>query len=139
MKTTKVTNLKIHKLSQEQYDREVENGNVDENAMYFTPYEEVDLSGYAKKTDIPTDYAKSNHSHSEYAPKEHEHSEYLTEHQDLSNYAKKSDIPTVPTKISAFENDKGYLTTHQSLSGYYTKEEVNNLFNSIVNGNEVAY
>ena len=27
------------------------------------------------------------------------------------NYAYKSDIPTVPTKVSAFENDKGYLTS----------------------------
>lgn len=26
-------------------------------------------------------------------------------------------IPTVPTKVSAFENDKGYLTTHQDISG----------------------
>lgn len=30
-------------------------------------------------------------------------------------------IPTVPTKVSAFENDKGYLTAHQSLDAYATK------------------
>lgn len=29
-----------------------------------------------------------------------------------------TEIPVVPTKVSAFENDKGYLTEHQDLSGY---------------------
>lgn len=37
---------------------------------------------------------------------------------DLTN---KPTIPTVPTKVSAFENDKGYLTSHQSLEAYATK------------------
>lgn len=38
----------------------------------------------------------------------------------------KPTIPTVPTKVSAFENDKGYLTEHQSLSGYATETYVKN-------------
>ena len=29
--------LNIHKLTQEQYNRELENGNIDENAIYLTP------------------------------------------------------------------------------------------------------
>ena len=29
--------LKIHKLTQEQYDQELANGNIDENALYLTP------------------------------------------------------------------------------------------------------
>lgn len=45
---------------------------------------------------------------------------------DLTDYAKKEDIPTVPTKVSAFENDKGYLTAHQSLEGYATEQYVTN-------------
>lgn len=32
-------------------------------------------------------------------------------------------IPTVPTKVSAFENDKGYLTQHQDISGLAKKSE----------------
>lgn len=36
-------------------------------------------------------------------------------YDDLTN---KPTIPEVPTKVSAFENDKGYLTSHQDLSGY---------------------
>ena len=42
----------------------------------------------------------------------------------LGDYAKKTDIPVVPTKISAFSNDKGYLT---SVPGeYVTETELNN-------------
>lgn len=37
MKTTNVSTLKIHNLTQAQYDRELANGNIDENAIYLTP------------------------------------------------------------------------------------------------------
>lgn len=36
----------------------------------------------------------------------------------------KPEIPIVPTKVSAFENDKGYLTEHQSLADYAKKSEL---------------
>lgn len=39
--------LKIHKLTQAQYDRELAAGNIDENALYLTPDKEIDLSSYA--------------------------------------------------------------------------------------------
>lgn len=42
-----VSTLQIHKLTQEQYDRELAAGRIDENAIYLTPDEEIDLSGYA--------------------------------------------------------------------------------------------
>lgn len=44
-----VSTLKIHKLTQEQYNRELAAGNIDESALYLTPDEELDLSGYATK------------------------------------------------------------------------------------------
>ena len=47
MITENLSTLKIHKLTQAQYDRELEAGRIDENALYLTPDEEVDLSGYA--------------------------------------------------------------------------------------------
>lgn len=37
MKTENIPTLKIHKLSQSQYDRELEDGNIEENAIYLTP------------------------------------------------------------------------------------------------------
>lgn len=52
-------------------------------------------------------------------------------------------IPEVPTKVSAFENDKGYLTEHQSLADYSTTAQVQTMISSaigaITNGNEVSY
>jgi hypothetical protein len=41
----------------------------------------------------------------------------LANYQPKGNYALRSELPTVPTKVSAFENDKGYLTQHQDISG----------------------
>ena len=32
-----LSTLNIHELTQEQFDREFENGNIDENAIYLTP------------------------------------------------------------------------------------------------------
>ena len=59
--------------------------------------ESIDLSSYAKITDIPTDYAKENHSHSEYAQKEHTHEEYVTrdELEDLPSGGGHPDYETV--------------------------------------------
>lgn len=39
MNTKNLTTLKIHKLTQAQYDRELANGSIDENALYLTPQE----------------------------------------------------------------------------------------------------
>lgn len=37
MQTENLSTLKIHKLSQEQYEREVNNGTIDAQAIYLTP------------------------------------------------------------------------------------------------------
>lgn len=47
MNTENLSTLKIHKLTQEQYDRELAAGRIDANALYLTPADDVDLSGYA--------------------------------------------------------------------------------------------
>lgn len=55
MKTENLlSTLNIHKLTQEQYDRELAAGRIDENALYLTPEAEVDLSGYATETYVDT-------------------------------------------------------------------------------------
>lgn len=43
MKTENLSTLKIHKLTQAQYDREREAGRLDETALYLTPDEELVL------------------------------------------------------------------------------------------------
>ena len=47
MITESLSTLKIHKLTQAQYNRELAAGNIDPNALYLTPDEAEDLSGYA--------------------------------------------------------------------------------------------
>ena len=37
MNTENLSTLKIHKLTQAQYDRELEAGRIDDNALYLTP------------------------------------------------------------------------------------------------------
>lgn len=62
MKTELLSTLKIHKLSQEQYDRELSAGNIDETALYLTPEEDLDLSSYAQISDLDTK-AEIEHTH----------------------------------------------------------------------------
>ena len=115
-----------------------------------TAINSIDLSSYAKKTDIPSldAYAKktdipdvSGYLTSippEYVTETELNAKgYLTEHQDLSAYALKTEIPTVPSL-------DGYATTEYvdnaianvpsggnvDLSNYYTKEETNALIPS---------
>lgn len=76
-------------------------------------------------------------------------------YNDLSN---KPTIPTVPTNVSAFTNDVGYLTQHQDISGkentsnkvtsitssstnteYPSALAVYNLFNSIIDADNISY
>ena len=53
MKYTDLSTLKIHKLSQEQYERELAAGNINENEIYLTPDDytsgDADLSNVAMK------------------------------------------------------------------------------------------
>ena len=49
MLTENLSTLKIHKLTKAQYDRESAAGRLDENALYLTPDENLDLAEYATK------------------------------------------------------------------------------------------
>ena len=44
MFTENLSTLKIHKLTQEQYDRELAAGNIEDYALYLTPDEEIDIA-----------------------------------------------------------------------------------------------
>jgi hypothetical protein len=54
--TENLSTLKIHKLTQAQYDRELEEGRIDENALYLTPDEEITAEQIGARPDtwIPT-------------------------------------------------------------------------------------
>lgn len=47
MITENLSTLKIHNLTKAQYERELAAGNIEANALYLTPDEEIDLRGYA--------------------------------------------------------------------------------------------
>ena len=98
----------------------------------------IDLSAYAKKTDIPDVSGYLTSIPEEYVTETELNAKgYLTEHQDLSAYALKTEIPTVPSL-------DGYATTEYvdnaianvpsggnvDLSNYYTKAETDALIPS---------
>lgn len=85
MLTKSVSALNIHKLTKEQYERELEAGNIDEYALYLTPDEEIDLSQYATIEQLNAK-ADAEHTHDD---------RYYTESEidtKLSGVAKLSDI-----------------------------------------------
>ena len=51
-----VPTLKIHKMTQEEYERELANGTVDENALYLTPDEAIDLTPYITQDEVASSY-----------------------------------------------------------------------------------
>ena len=95
MITENLSTLKIHKLTQEQYDRELAAGSIDETALYLTPDEEIDLSGYATVDDLKVK-ADTVHAHDDL---------YYTEDEIEDKLNNKSDI--------------GHTHTE-----YYTKEQI---------------
>lgn len=77
--TEDVTTLKIHKLSQEQYDNLVANGDIDESALYLTPDEQIDLTPYATIEQLDTK-AEVEHTHDDRYYTETEVDEMLVTH-----------------------------------------------------------
>ena len=99
---------------------------------------EVDLSSYAKITDLPTKTSQLTND-SGYITNVPD--EYITETElNAKGYVTTSQIPTVPTNVSAFTNDANYASEtfvtnkiaeaqlgggEVDLSGYVTKETGN--------------
>jgi hypothetical protein len=61
MNTENLSTLKIHKLTQDQYNRIVEDGTIDENALYLTPDEMTDVpqSDWGQDDPNAIDYIKN--------------------------------------------------------------------------------
>ena len=88
----------------------------------------IDLSAYAKKTDIPSlnGYVTETELNSK---------GYLTEHQDLSAYALKTEIPSLDGLATTEYVDNAIANVpsggNVDLSNYYTKAETNALIPSL--------
>lgn len=62
MITENLSTLKIYKLTQEQYEQRVASGELEENALYLTPDEEIDLNPYATVEQVNAK-ADAEHNH----------------------------------------------------------------------------
>ena len=85
--------------------------------------EHQSLAGYAKSADLKTVAKTGSYNDLIDKPKIPSTTGLATE-KYVDNKVSAIVIPTVPTKVSAFENDKGYLTEHQSLDLYAKKSEI---------------
>lgn len=110
MITENLSTLKIHKLTKEQYERELAAGRIDENALYLTPDEgaDIDLSSYATVEQLNAK-ADSDHNHSGL---------YLTEEEIDAKLEAKSDF-------SGDYNDLSNKPTIPSIDGLATESYVN--------------
>ena len=83
----------------------------------------VDLSNYAKTADLST--VATSGSYNDLIDKPTIPSTAgLASTKYVDDKVAGIVIPTVPTKVSAFENDKGYLTSHQDLTEYAKKTDI---------------
>lgn len=88
MITENLSTLKIYQLTQEQFDEKVASNNIDPNALYMTPDEEVDLSEYAKTEHINSNYETKSDASSKLAEaKSYADSAASTVKNDLLNGA----------------------------------------------------
>ena len=126
-----LSTLKIHKLTQEQYEQEIENGTIDENALYLTPDEVIDLSGYATIEDL-TGKADVGHSHDDVYYTETEIDTLLVNKADVT-HNHDSAYDTKGSADSAFASAKEYTdtavsglanATHTHGDIYYTEIEI---------------
>ena len=83
----------------------------------------VDLSDYAKSADLSTVATSGSYNDLKDKPSIPS-TTGLASTEYVDSKVGEIVIPTVPTKVSAFENDKGYLTEHQSLAEYAKKTEI---------------
>lgn len=120
MITENLSTLKIHKLSQAQYDRELAAGRIDANALYITPDEAIDYDDrYYTETEIDIKLSnKADSSHGNHVPEIQPASDKVFLRND-NTWA-----TITPANIGAAES--GHTHTASEV-GAYSKEEINNL------------
>ena len=129
--------LKIHKLTQEQYDEAVENGDLEEGILYLTPDKENDLSKYATIESLESK-ADVNHAHDDIyytqtqidtllervTPTEHTHTiDNINGLQDILDI--KASQVDLDVLTSVVDNKADASHSHNDL--YYTEAEINEL------------
>ena len=131
MLTENLSTLKIHKLTQEQYDRALLSGNVDQNAIYLTPDEGVDLTPYATIEQLNSK-ADSVHNHDDIYYTETEIDAKLDSlTDDITNtYETKENVSSKIDEVTIYVDTNFALKSeigNVNLSNYYNKTEIDNM------------
>ena len=137
MITENLQTLKIIRLTQEQYDRESAAGNLDENALYLTPDEATDLSGYATKDEL-NGKADAEHNHDDAYYTKTEIDTALENKAGSTHSHEISDITNLQTALDdkVSSNDWDSLvdtvdgkanTDHTHDDRYYTETEIDTM------------
>ena len=116
MITENLSTLKIHKLTQAQYDRELEAGRIDPNALYLTPNEEIDLSQYATIEQL-NGKADIDHTHSTDTSRASK--EELDEHKADTNVHMTNSEKSKLSSIEEGANNYSHPTHSPATSGLY--------------------
>ena len=133
-----LSTLKIHKLTQEEYEQKVEAGTIDENALYLTPDEVIDLSDYATVEQL-AQKADISHSHDDMYYTEVEVDTLLSDkasvsHNHDSSYDVKGSADSALALAkeytdSAVSGLTGISHTHNDI--YYTESEIDEKISAI--------
>jgi hypothetical protein len=128
-----LSTLKIHKISQEEYDQSLADGTLEDNAIYLTPDEEIDLSGYAT-IDQLNEKANAEHSHDNVYYTETEINDLLLNKSDTSHnhddkYDTKGSANEALTSAKSYTDTsvnevKSYSDTNLSAAKTYTDNAV---------------
>lgn len=118
MITRNISALKIHKLTQAQYDRELAAGNIDEDALYLTPDEARDLSMYLMKDEAELEYESKEAA--------------LEKLQEAKEY-----VETVIITVSKEIADAMATKDHEHEDLYYTETEINDMLANLPIGKEI--
>jgi hypothetical protein len=141
MITENLSTLKIHKLTQEQYERELAAGNIDASALYLTPEEVIDHSIYATKQDLQ-DKADKNHNHDD---------KYVSNARTINGKALTSNITLsatdvgalpdttiIPKTLSDLNSDTEHRTVTDSEKAIWdNKSEFSGDYNDLINKPEI--
>ena len=147
MRTENISTLKIHKLTKEQYERELASGNIDETALYLTPDEDVDLSNYATIEQLETK-ADASHSHDSKYDTLGSASTALSNAKSYTDEIAKTKVNAVSgkglstndyttdekNKLAGIETGANKTTVDSSLSSSSTNPVQNKVVNSALSG-----
>lgn len=116
--------LNIHKLTQEEYEQKIENGTVEENVLYLTPYEDINLDEYMELLNAKAD-KEHEHEISDIKDLQGSLNDKVSVNRTINNKALAEDIVLSASDVGAA------ASSHDHNDLYYTKTEADTAINNI--------